>query len=469
MNPNFKKKKPLPYKNLGELYIEAVQGEPSINRFFETKDYEVYIGKRNDPSKDQVYEVDEPIAVKITRIIDNINNNTEGLIKDLLKQSGFPSDGDFFTLTDEAFNKQPIDSIELEKIIKEKKTLSLFEEYLDTEGIFNIKEKVLNPVVKRFTKIPEQLIDNLFKIAPPQKTVGVGPGEVCIALFTNSAKGPTGDLICGDKKIEIKAPGGRVGKSGYSLGFPTYAKRTLPAGGSIVQPKTVSNSITPAVKKIKIAIANRNTPDLATLSDYIKRIEAFVTTPQTDSKIITDIANQGEEINNSIQYRPIKLQLNNIINALTKSVNNFTRGEGTTWGQIVRDFFLSGHQLDRDQIIGGLIELRSEPGGDLESLRAALSDIIKVENYKNYFREEDGREKLDRLTLAIQTASYQRAEKFNCLLVINKSYEAVSLKFTNTDNIGISFIQMLNYIETYKLKTNLANDPTRKAISIELP
>ena len=32
MNPNFKKKKPLPYKNLGELYTEAVQGEPSINR-----------------------------------------------------------------------------------------------------------------------------------------------------------------------------------------------------------------------------------------------------------------------------------------------------------------------------------------------------------------------------------------------------------------------------------------------------
>ena len=30
MNPNFKKKKPLPYKNLGELYIEAVEGEPPI-------------------------------------------------------------------------------------------------------------------------------------------------------------------------------------------------------------------------------------------------------------------------------------------------------------------------------------------------------------------------------------------------------------------------------------------------------
>ena len=95
MNPNFKKKKPLPYKNLGELYTEAVQGEPSINRFFETKDYEVYIGKRNDPKDTKGFEVDEPTAVKITRIIDNINNNTEGLIKGLLKQSGFPSDGVF--------------------------------------------------------------------------------------------------------------------------------------------------------------------------------------------------------------------------------------------------------------------------------------------------------------------------------------------------------------------------------------
>ena len=471
MNPNFKKKKPLPYKNLGELYIEAVQGEPSINRFFETKDYEVYIGKRNDPSKDQVYEVDEPIAVKITRIIDNINNNTEGLIKDLLKQSGFPSDGVFFILTDEAFNKQPIDSIKLEEVIKKKESKEkldkLFEKYLDTEGVFNIKEEVLNPVVKKFTKTPEQLIDNLFKITPPQSTIGVGPGEVCIALFTNFAKGRPGDLICDDKKIEVKANGGRVGKSGYSLEFPTYAKSTLPAGGSIVQPKTVSLSITPAVKKIKIAIAKRNTPDLATLSDYIKRIEAFVTIPQTDSKIITDIANQGEEINNSIQYRPIKLQLNNIINALTKSVNNFTRGEGTTWGQIVRDFFLSGHQLDRDQIIGGLIELRSEANTDkdVESLSKALHYIVTDETYF----KESGQDKLDRITLAIQTASYQCHEKFNYLLVINKSYKAVSLKFDSADDIGASFNQMLKYIDKYSLTTNLANDSSRKAISIELP
>ena len=32
MNPNFKKKKPLPYNNLGELYIETAYHEPSISR-----------------------------------------------------------------------------------------------------------------------------------------------------------------------------------------------------------------------------------------------------------------------------------------------------------------------------------------------------------------------------------------------------------------------------------------------------
>jgi len=32
MNPNFKKKKPLPYKNLGELYTETAYHEPSISR-----------------------------------------------------------------------------------------------------------------------------------------------------------------------------------------------------------------------------------------------------------------------------------------------------------------------------------------------------------------------------------------------------------------------------------------------------
>ena len=460
MNPNFKKKKPLPYKNLGELYIEAVQGKPSINRFFETKDYEVYIGKRNDPSKDQVYEVDEPIAVKITRIIDNINNNTEGLIKDLLKQSGFPSDGVFFTLTDEAFNKQPIDSIELEKVIKEKKTLLLFEEYLDTEGIFNIKEKVLNPVVKRFTKIPEQLIDNLFKITPPQKTVGVGPGEVCIALFTNSAKGPTGDLICGDKKIEVKANGGRVGKSGYSLEFPTYAKKTLQTPVSKVQFKH-NNTIMTTVQALEKNEYYKNSNNLVS---YIGNIKASINNNDIDSKKIEELIQQG---NNLIQQgnilRGIELQLEKIINALNSSMKFLSTGNPPAWSQTVQGFFFK-NSLNREQIINGLIELRSEPGGDLKSLETALKEIIT----DNYFKE-GGRKKLNRLTLAIQTASYQCHEKFNYLLVINKRYEAVSLKFDSTDDIGASFKQMFNYIKTYKLTTNLANDTSRKAISIELP
>lgn len=465
MNPNFKKKKPLPYKNLGELYIEAVQGEPSINRFFETKDYEVYIGKRNDPEDTKGFEVDEPTAVKITRIINNIDNNTEGLIKALLEQSGFPSDGDILTLTVEAFNKQNIDSKGLEEVIKQKKgnELGNFEGKLNTEGVFNIKEEVLNPVVKKFTETPEQLIDNLFKITPPQKTVGVGPGEVCIALFTNCKKGSTGDLICGDKKIEIKASGGRVGKSGYSLRFPVHAKTVLKNGTSIVQSKYI-NTIKGAAQNIEKNKYYKVNNDLVS---YIENIKVSINNKNIDREKIEELIQQGEKIEELTPHRAIRVELKKIITALNSSMKSLSTGKSPAWSQTVQDFFFN-HPLERKVIIKGLIELRSEPELDknLESLETALNKII-TDN--DYFKGEDGREKLDRLTLAIQTASYQCAEKFNCLLVINKSYEAVSLKFTNTDNIGISFIQMLNYIETYKLKTNLANDPSRKAISIELP
>jgi len=467
MNPNFKKKKPLPYKNLGELYTEAVQGEPSINRFFETKDYEVYIGKRNDPKDTKGFEVDEPTAVKITRIINNIDNNTEGLIKDLLEQSGFPSDGDILTLTVEAFNKQNIDSKELEEVIEQKKgkKLTLLEGKLNSGEVFNIKENVLVPVVEQMypdidKATPRDLIDNLFKITPSQKTVGVGPGEVCIALFTNSVKGSPGDLICGDKKIEVKANGGRVGKSGYSLGFPTYAKIVLKNSASIVQSKYII-TINRAAQNIEKNEYYKNNNNLVS---YIENIKVSINNKNTDSKKIEELILQGKEI---VELKPrfaIRVELEKIINALENTMKFLLSGKTPAWSQTVQDFFFN-HLLTQEQIINGLIELRSEPDGDLESLRAALSGIITDENY---FKGEDGRKKLDRLTLAIQTASYQCHEKFNYLLVINERYKAVSLKFDSAA-LDASFNQMLEYIDKYSLTTGFANDPTRKAISIELP
>jgi len=462
MNPNFKKKKPLPYKNLGELYIEAVQGEPSINRFFETKDYEVYIGKRNDPKDTKGFEVDEPTAEKITRIIKNIDDNTEELIKDLLEQSGFSSDGDILTLTVEAFLKQNINSKELEKVIQQKKDkeLTLFEDKLNSEGVYNIKEVVLTPVVIKFTDTPRELIDKLFNVKPPKNTIGVGPGEVCIALFTNCKKGEKGDLICGDKKVEIKASGGRVYTSGYSLNFPEYAKTILKTRASIVQSKYV-NTIKEALQKIKTDINYKN---IIGLNDYIESVKSSIDNAQIELEKIKELIQQGEKIYELRLSRVIKYELNRIINALKNSMKFLLSGKTPAWGQTVQDFFFN-HPLSREQIINGLIELRSEPDGNLKSLRAALNEII-TDN--NYFRE-DGRKKLDRLTLAIQTASYQCHEKFDCLLVINSSYNTLSLSFNSTKDVGASFKQMFNYIETYKLETNFAVDTKFKGISINLP
>ena len=462
MNPNFKKKKPLPYKNLGELYTEAVQGEPSINRLPIVETGSVLITRDNGAEDVLRQGVSDKDLNKITRIINNTDNEVP--IKDLLKQSGFLSEGIFVTLTVEAFNEQNIDSIKLKEVIKKKESKKLdelFEKYLDTEGVFNIKEDVLVPVLSTFADTPRELIDNLFKITPPQKTIGVGPGEVCIALFTNFAKGRPGDLINGDKKIEVKANGGRVGKSGYSLNFPEYAKIVLKNGTSIVQSKYV-NTIKGAARNIE---KNKDYKYNNNLVSYIENIKVSINNKNIDSKKIEELILQGEEI---VKLKPpsiLAYELDRIINALNSSMKSLKTGKPPAWSQTVQDFFFSDHPLEQKEIIKGLIELRSERDGDLDSLETALNEIIKD---KNYFKGVDGRKKLDRLTLAIQTASYQCYEGFNYLLVINKRYQAVSLKFNNT-HLGTSFNQMLEYIDKYKLTTGLANDTSRKAISIELP
>ena len=64
MNPNFKKKKPLPYKNLGELYIETAYHEPSISRLvsvlLEDGRVDVISQDTSDPEAPaQDYEVDK--------------------------------------------------------------------------------------------------------------------------------------------------------------------------------------------------------------------------------------------------------------------------------------------------------------------------------------------------------------------------------------------------------------------------
>ena len=469
MNPNFKKKKPLPYKNLGELYTEAVQGEPSINRLPIVETGSVLITRDNGAEDVLRQNVSDKDLNKITRIINSTDNEVP--IKDLLEQSGFSSEGTIVTLTVAAFNEQNIDSIKLKEVIKKKESKDLdkfFEKYLDIEGVFNIKEHVLVPVLSAFTDTPRELIDNLFKITPPQKTIGVGPGEVCIALFTNFAKGRPGDLINGDKKIEVKANGGRVGKSGYSLAFPTHAKIVLKNGTSIVQSKYVI-TINDALQKI----IDINYKNITGLNDYIESIKSSIDNAQIEPEKIKELIQQGEKIY-ELRYElrlphVINYQLDRIINALNSSMKSLSTGKPPAWSQTVQDFFFGDHSLDQEQIIDGLIELRSEDGKGSDSLRVALSGIITDENYENYFKGGDGRKKLDRLTLAIQTASYQCYEKFNYLLVINKSYKAVSLKFDSADDIGDSFIQMLKYIDKYSLTTGLANDPSRKAISIELP
>ena len=66
MNPNFKKKKPLPYKNLGELYIETAYHEPSISRLASVLLEDIDIQEiKWEPLEERLYDTTKLIGAKL--------------------------------------------------------------------------------------------------------------------------------------------------------------------------------------------------------------------------------------------------------------------------------------------------------------------------------------------------------------------------------------------------------------------
>ena len=217
MNPNFKKKKPLPYKNLGELYIETAYHEPSISRLvsvlLEDGRVDVISQDTSDPEAPaQDYEVDK----------EYFNNQ----IKPRLVL-GHP------------------DRIIARKIIEDRlielkaqnitDTIDMYQEFIDKLGIVLDDDKAIKFSRELTSKYTEYTFSNLLKNtyalkadpssdirwqavfqAKPEPIAGgrrtPGDGELFISFFSNSKRPPTGDVQIGDVKIEVKGYQGRLYK-----------------------------------------------------------------------------------------------------------------------------------------------------------------------------------------------------------------------------------------------------------------
>jgi len=236
MNPNFKKKKPLPYKNLGELYTETAYHEPSISRLvsvlFEDGVVDVISQDTSDPGAPaQDYEVDKDYFEKI--------------IKPKL-ELGRPARGDL------------IEGIKLRNIIEARlikagpakdrnDTTDIYQKFIERLGIVlddasnfasNFGDKLIgNDTVKsnfsdllkttyNLEKNPSDsdnpdpdspgpaLWYSVFEVLPSSGRGGgrgqPGYGELFISFFSNTERPITGDVEIKGVKIEVKGLEGRL-------------------------------------------------------------------------------------------------------------------------------------------------------------------------------------------------------------------------------------------------------------------
>ena len=218
MNPNFKKKKPLPYKNLGELYIETAYHEPSISRLvsvlLEDGTVDVISQDTSDPEAPaQDYEVDKEYfnnEIKPRLVLGRPDKITVRTIiaKRLLN-----------------LNAQNIPT-----------TIDMYQEFIEGLGIVLDDDKAKkfgSALTGEYTKNTfSNLLKDTYALkadpssddrwqavfqAKPEPIAGgrkqPGDGELFISFFSKSERPPTGDVQIGDVKIEVKGPLGRLYKS----------------------------------------------------------------------------------------------------------------------------------------------------------------------------------------------------------------------------------------------------------------
>jgi len=213
MNPNFKKKKPLPYKNLGELYTEAVEGEPSINRLPIVETGSVLITRdngaedvlRQNVSDDDLNRID--VILNERELISVIDNAIEARKVELKSR-----------------DLSGLITLSLREAIKTSGSVQEIKVFCKAyrEGVefINIKELTThtsNPQEIN-TFITDPFAQNVFRylfINLPAGKGDAGPGEgALVALSPNISYANKGDVSINNNKVEVKAARNSEGNGG---------------------------------------------------------------------------------------------------------------------------------------------------------------------------------------------------------------------------------------------------------------
>ena len=218
-----KKKKFLPYKNLGELYTEAVQGEPSINRLPIVETGAVLITRDNGAEDILRQNVSDNILDKIDIIL-NEKELEDRIDKAIISQFQFakrPESKSYLAL-----------AASLREAIKTSGGVEEIEEFCSAyrEGTEFINIEALTTstdtpqdiknFINKFEFIPNSFAQNVFKylfLNLPAGKSDAGPGEgALVALSPNISYANKGDVYIKEYGIvEVKAArelGGRGGR-----------------------------------------------------------------------------------------------------------------------------------------------------------------------------------------------------------------------------------------------------------------
>lgn len=336
----------------------------------------------------------------------------------------------------------------------------------------------LSPVVSYFiSSEPAEFITNLWNITEQSNRVGIGKGEMALALLSRGYKGSPGDVKFNQNDngiqldIEVKGLKGRPGKDNYAHGVGRNLQNLIEGGvnlsensveeiQAVIYPSTLKTRLDQIKQyfnntfreKPHVKAAIMNDPQGDVIDKFLEEIEMFVYhTKSTNQKdIAEELKKYLEKLQNwSIQayqqHYPDKtpthfiaaIDITRVIStgkagiAWYAASRNTLRSasfikELTNWREIVMSFFTNvarDMDFDEDMLSRALVEVRSDtlsPGKEpglptADDLQQAIKNLLLTEGREVVF---DG-EALPKLVAAIQFTGYCVADGFNRALFIN--------------------------------------------------
>ena len=258
---------------------------------------------------------------------------------------------------------------------------------------FNLKHNIIKLIPDCY-KFDGQLIDDLWKL----KGYSIGPGEICLALFSNCIKLNHGDLsviIDNDiKKIELKKSTGRVGAN--------------------------SNYLPSALNRLYTNLRDKN----INICDHI----------------FDEISNKQKYLKNYNKI-PTWIKFDRIYKKIYETKH-------ISFSKFIKTLFLNKWKLTKRDTIKCLLlclnyYLNEE---DYYHLKAQIMKFFKKPNYTKFRTDEKF---LKKIFLALHIYCYQLIEKFDYLIIFNDDKKAIILDFDG------SFEYIFKQIETNQLTTTL--------------